>query len=88
MNKQRVQHQVIHCPDQCGKRTKTPAQDGWLELFDWSVINADDSRGPEAATLWFFRARCVWQYGERVLIADLGAQISGEANERIAAGAA
>lgn len=83
MNGHRVQHQIIHCADSCGKRTKSPAKDGWLELFDWGVISADDPRPPEAATLWFFRARCVWQFGERVLSADLAAQISEEANHRI-----
>lgn len=76
------------CPDGCGKRTTTPTTDGWVELFDWSVISADDPRPPEAARLWFATLRCCWQYGERVLIADLGARISGEHQERVAAGAA
>lgn len=76
----------MKCPDGCGQRTETPCQDGWVEVCDWSVISADDPRGPEAAIQWFATRRCLDQYGERRLIADLGAAVSGEANERWAKG--
>lgn len=76
------------CPDNCGRKTDNPCEAGWVEVFDWSVIRADDNRHPDEAALWFATLRCCWQYGERILIADLGAAISGEANERLAAGAA
>lgn len=82
----RAHHETIKCADLCGKRTKTPVKDGWLELFDWSVIDADDPRPPAAATLWFASARCCWLYGERVIAADLCGQVSGEAQERQARG--
>jgi hypothetical protein len=85
MNK-RAHHETIRCPDGCGRRTKHPATEKWLELTDWGVLSADDPRPPEAATTWFATARCLWQYGERILIADLGAAISGEAQERQARG--
>lgn len=73
----------MKCPDGCGKEAAYPREAGWVEVFDWSVISADDSRHPDEATLWFATLRCCWQYGERVLIADLGAAVSAEANERI-----
>lgn len=86
MTTQRAHHETIRCACLCGRRTKSPAKDGWLELFDWSVVSGDDPRPADAATLWFASARCCWRYGEQVIAADLCGQVSGEANERLAQG--
>jgi len=75
------------CPcGDCHRSTDSPRADKWVEVTDWAVISADDPRPPAAATEWFASLRCLWKTGERRFLADLGATISGEANERIARG--
>lgn len=73
MKQQRHHHATVHCADNCGRRTKHPAAEKWLELTDWGVLSADDPRPAECAITWFATARCLWQYGERALSADLAA---------------
>lgn len=72
------------CPcGDCNRRTDSPAFDGWVQVTNWGAIRADDTRPDSEVTEWFASLRCLWKAGERRHLADLGAAVSAEANERI-----